>query len=66
MGPSPSPRHQAVVGRTIQKVEAPARDPLSVHVQLRDGQAIQLLQQPRSPDPETSRSREFFASRDQV
>jgi hypothetical protein len=29
MGPSPSPRHQAVVARTIQKVEAPARDPLS-------------------------------------
>ena len=53
---------EAVVGRAIQKVEVPARDPLSVRIQLDDGQVIQLLQQPGSPDQETGRSGEFFAS----
>lgn len=57
---------EAVVGRTIQKVEVPARDPLSVRIQLDEGQVIQLLQQPGSSDPETGRSREFVASGDQV
>jgi len=36
--------------RTIQKVEVPARDPLTVRIQLDDGNVIQLLQQPGTPD----------------
>ena len=51
---------EAVVGRTIQKVEVPARDPLTVRIQLDDGQVIQLLQQPGTPDQETGRTGEFF------
>lgn len=53
---------EAVIGRRIEKVEVPARDPLSVRIQLDDGQVIQLLQQPGSPDQDTGRSGEFFAS----
>ncbi len=53
---------EAVVGRTIHKVEVPARDPLTVHIHLDDGQVIQLLQQPGSPDQETGRTGEFFSS----
>ena len=53
---------EAVVGRTIQKVEVPARDPLTVRIQLDDGQVIQLLQQPGTPDQETGRTGEFFSS----
>ncbi len=53
---------EAVVGRTIQKVEVPARDPLSVRIQLDDGQVIQLLQQPGTPDQETGRTGEFFSA----
>jgi hypothetical protein len=52
---------EAVVGRTIQKVEVSARDPLAVHIQLDDGQVIQLLQQPGSPDQEAGRSGKFFS-----
>ncbi|MCL5047584.1 MAG: hypothetical protein M1374_02160 [Firmicutes bacterium] len=53
---------EAVVGRTIQKVEVPARYPLTVHIHLDDGQVIQLLQQPGSPDQETGRTGEFSSS----
>lgn len=53
---------EAVVGRTIQKVEVPARDPLTVHLQLDDGQVIQLLQQPGTPDQQTGRTGDFFSS----
>ncbi len=53
---------EAVVGRTIHKVEVPARDPLTVHIHLDDGQVIQLLQQPGSLDQETGRTGEFFSS----
>lgn len=56
---------EAVVGRTIQKVEVPARDPLTVQLQLDDGQVIQLLQQPGTPDQEGGRSGEFFRSEGQ-
>jgi hypothetical protein len=52
---------EAVVGRTIQKVEVPARDPLTVRIQLDDGNVIQLLQQPGTPDQDTGRSGEFFS-----
>ena len=53
---------EAVVGRTIQKVEVPARDPLMVRLQLDDGQVIQLLQQPGVPDQETGRAGDFFST----
>ena len=53
---------EAVIGRTIQKVEVPARDPLSVRIQLDDGNVIQLLQQPGTPDQETGRAGDFFSS----
>jgi hypothetical protein len=53
---------EAVVGRTIQKVEVPARNPLMVRIQLDDGNVIQLLQQPGTPDQETGRTGEFFSS----
>jgi hypothetical protein len=51
---------EAVVGRTIQNVEIPAQDPLTVRIWLDDGQVIHLLQQPRSPDQDTGRKGEFF------
>ncbi len=54
---------EAVVGRTIKKVEVPARDPLTVRIQLDDGKVIQLLQQPGTPDKETGRTSEFFSFR---
>lgn len=53
---------EAVVGRTIQKVEVPARDPLMVRIQLDDGKVIQLLQQAGTPDQETGRTGGFFSS----
>ncbi len=53
---------EAVVGRTIQRVEVPARDPLTVRIELDDGGVIQLLQQPATPDQETGRSGEFFST----
>ncbi len=53
---------EAVVGRTIQKVEVPARDPLTVRILLDDGNVIQLLQQPGSPDQETGREDGYFSS----
>jgi hypothetical protein len=53
---------EAVIGRTIQAVDVPARDPLTVRIQLDNGQVIQLLQQPGAPDEETGRSGEFFSS----
>jgi hypothetical protein len=52
---------EAVIGRTISKVEVPGRDPLTVRIQLDDGQVIQLLQQPVSPEQETGRRGEFFS-----
>ena len=53
---------EAVVGRTIRKVEVPGRSPLEVRIQLDDGQVIQLLQQPSTPDQETGRTGDFFSS----
>ena len=53
---------EAVVGRTISKVDVPARDPLTVRLQLDDGQVIQLLQQPGAPDQESGRTGDFFSS----
>jgi len=53
---------EAVVGRTIQKVEVPARNPLTVRLERDDGQVIQLLQQPGVPDQETGRTGDFFGS----
>lgn len=53
---------EAVVGRTIQHVEVPARDPLTVRIHLDDGNVIQLLQQPGTPDQETGRTGGFFSS----
>ena len=53
---------EAVVGRAIQRVEVPARDPLTVRIQLDDGQVIQLLQQPGAPDEESGRSGDFFSA----
>jgi hypothetical protein len=53
---------EAVVGRTIQRVEVPARDPLTVRLQLDDGQIIHLLQQPGTADQETGRTRDLFSS----
>jgi hypothetical protein len=53
---------EAVVGRTIQRVEVPSRDPLTVHLHLDDGQVIQLLQQPGTPDQEAGRAGDFFGS----
>lgn len=58
---------EAVVRRTIQKVEVPTRDPLSVRIELDDGQVIQLLQQPGTPDQDGGRTGGFFSreARDQ-
>jgi hypothetical protein len=53
---------EAIVGRTIQQVDVPARDPLTVRIQLDDGMVIQLLQQPGTPDQETGRTSGFFSS----
>jgi hypothetical protein len=53
---------EAVVGKTIRKVEIPDRNPLTVRIELDDGNVIQLLQEPGSPDQETGRSGEFFSS----
>jgi len=52
---------EAVVGRTIQKVDVPARNPLTVRLQVDDGQAIQLLQQPGAPDQDNGRTGDFFS-----
>jgi len=53
---------EAVVGHTIRKVEVPRRDPLAVRIHLDDGQVIQLLQQPGTPDQDSGRTGEFFSS----
>ncbi|MHB8290368.1 MAG: hypothetical protein ACYDEY_14280 [Acidimicrobiales bacterium] len=53
---------EAVVGQTIQRVEVPGRDPLTVRLQLDDGRVIQLLQQPGTPDQETGRAGDFFSA----
>jgi len=53
---------EAVIGRTIERVEVPARDPLTVRIQLDDGNVIQLLQQPGTPDQETGRTGGFFSA----
>lgn len=53
---------EAVVGRTIEKVEVPKRDPLKVRLQLDGGLVIELLQQPGTPNQETGRTGEFFKS----
>ena len=53
---------EAVVGRTIEKVEVSARDPLTVRIQLDDGNVIQLLQQPGTPDQKTGRAGGYFSS----
>lgn len=51
---------EAVVGRKIERVEVPKRDPLTVRIQLDDGNVIQLLQQPQSPGQDGGRSGGFF------
>jgi len=51
---------ETVVGRTISNVEVPARSPLEVRIQLDDGQIIQLLQKPGTPDDSAGRSGDFF------
>jgi hypothetical protein len=56
---------EAIVGRTIREVEVPARDPLTVRIQLDNGEVIELLQQPGTPDQEIGRTGEFFSSGDQ-
>lgn len=53
---------EAVIGRSIQNVRVPRRDPLTVRLELDDGQVIELLQQPGSPDQSGGRSGEFFSS----
>jgi len=51
---------EAVVGRTIQRVEVPARDPLTARIQLDNGEVIHLLQQPGTPDQDSGRTGDFF------
>jgi hypothetical protein len=53
---------ETVVGHAISRVEVPRRDPIAVHIHLDDGQVIQLLQQPGSPDQDSGRVGEFFSS----
>ncbi|HTX00293.1 MAG TPA: hypothetical protein VMD59_16050, partial [Acidimicrobiales bacterium] len=53
---------ETVVGRTIEKVEVPTSDPLTVRLQLDDGQVIRLLQQPDAPDQGRGRSNNFFGA----
>jgi hypothetical protein len=53
---------EAVIGRTIERVEVPSRDPLTVRIRLDDGNVIHLLQQPRTPDQDTGRAGDFFSS----
>lgn len=53
---------EAVIGRTIHKVEVDGRDPLSVCIQLDDGNVIKLLQQPGTPDQDTGRTGEYFST----
>ena len=52
---------EAIVGRTIHKVDVPKRDPLTVHIQLDDGEVTQLLQPPGTPRQQTGRTGEFFS-----
>jgi hypothetical protein len=51
---------EAVVGRRITKVEVPVRNPMEVRIELDDGEVMQLLQQPGTPDASSGRSGEFF------
>jgi hypothetical protein len=53
---------ETVIGHTIRKVEVPRRDPLALHIHLDDGQVIQLLQQPGTPDQDGGRAGGFFSS----
>jgi hypothetical protein len=57
---------EVAVGRTIREVVIPTRDPMTVRIQLDDGQVIELLQQPRTPDQDSGRTGEFFSARDQA
>jgi len=52
---------EAVVSRTIRKVEIPKKTPLEVRIELDDDQVIQLLQQPAKLDQQTGRTGEFFS-----
>lgn len=56
---------EVVIGRTIREVEIPARHPLTVRIQLDDGQIIELLQQPGTPSQETGRTGQFFSAEGQ-
>jgi hypothetical protein len=51
---------EAAVGRTIKKVEVPKNDPLTVRIELDDGNVMQLLHQPGTPEG-TGRSGNFFS-----
>jgi hypothetical protein len=57
---------EAVVGKSIKRVEVPTRDPLVVRIQLDDGNVIQLLQQPVSPDQDSGHAGGYFSSGDQA
>ena len=57
---------EATIGRIIRDVEIPARDPLIVRIRLDDGQVIELLQQPGTPNQEAGRTGEFFSTRDRT
>jgi len=45
-----------VIGRSIQRVDVPKRDPLTVRLVLDDGSAIELLQQPGEPQGASART----------
>jgi hypothetical protein len=45
-----------VIGRTIENVEVPKRDPLTVRLHLDDGSVIELLQRPGEPEGPAARS----------
>ena len=44
-----------VIGRSIQRVDVPKRNPLTVRLVLDDGSAIELLQQPGEPQGPSAR-----------
>jgi len=47
---------EEVIGRSIQHVEVPKRNPLTVRLVLNDGSAIDLLQQPGEPQGPSARA----------
>lgn len=47
---------EEVIGKRIEKVTVPKKDPLVVHIHLDDGQIIKLLQQPAEPEGPSART----------